>query len=170
MRTSRISHGLYWLGLVLPGFAGIVYPGLAQFDEILGLPSLPARPLTQGLGIAAILAGLILTVSAQVSLRRLGQGTNAFWLTQRLVAGYIYARTRNPMSLGSSLLCVGLGLIAGSTYVTLGSLLGIVHVHLFNLLYFEEYELALRLGPSYLEYKRAVPFLIPGLRSHYPPN
>jgi protein-S-isoprenylcysteine O-methyltransferase Ste14 len=96
-----------------------------------------------------------------MALRRFGEGTNAFWLTQRLVAANIYARSRNPMSLGYYLLCVGIGLIAGSTYVTIGSLLGIVPVHIFNLRYFEEYELALRLGPSYLEYKRSVPFLIP---------
>jgi len=31
------------------------------------------------------------------------------------------------------------------------------------LLYFEELELSLRLGPSYLEYKRRVPFLLPRL-------
>jgi len=164
-RTSRISHGLYWVGLVLPGFIGVFYPGLANFDDILGLPSLPARPVTVLLGTVAVLIGLYLSFASQVALRRLGEGTNAFRLTQRLAAGDIYARCRNPMSLGYYLLCVGIGLIAGSTYVTLGSLLGVVPVHLFNLLYFEEYELALRLGPSYLEYKRSVPLLIPKLGS-----
>ena len=167
-KTSRISHGLYWLGLVLPGTIGIFYPGLANFDQILGLPSLPARPVTLGLGIMVILVGIVLTFSSQMALRRLGQGTNAFLLTQRLVAGNIYARSRNPMSLGYYLLCVGMGLTTGSTYVTFGSLLGIVPLHVFNLLYFEEYELALRLGPSYLEYKQSVPFLIPRLGSQAP--
>jgi protein-S-isoprenylcysteine O-methyltransferase Ste14 len=167
-RTSRVSHGLYWVGLVLPGTIGIFYPGLANFDRILGLPSLPARPVTLGLGILAILVGLILSASSQMALRRFGQGTNAFWLTQRLVAANIYARSRNPMSLGYYLLCVGIGLVAGSTYVTFGSLLGVAPVHIFNLLYFEEYELALRLGTSYLEYKRTVPFLLPRLRSSPP--
>ena len=84
-------------------------------------------------------------------------------VSKRVVTGDIYARTRNPMSLGYYLLCAGLGLIAGSTYVTLGSLLGVVPVHLFNLLYFEEYELALRLGQPYLEYRERVPFLFPRL-------
>ena len=161
VRTSRVSHTLYWLCLVLPGLTGVIHPGLAQFDQILGLPSLPARPLTLGLGVAAVLAGVTLSFLSQMALRRLGQGTNAFRLTRRLVAGNIYARTRNPMSLGYYLLCVGLGLIAGSTYVTLGSLLGVVPVHIFNLRYFEEYELALRLGPSYMEYRQSVSFLIP---------
>jgi protein-S-isoprenylcysteine O-methyltransferase Ste14 len=162
-RTSRVSHGLYWVGLVLPGFIGIFYPGLTHFDEIVGIPSLPARPVALGLGVVVLLLGLGLNLASQMALRQLGEGTNAFWLTQRLVAGNLYARTRNPMSLGYYLQCVGLGLIAGSTYITLGSLLGIVPVHIFNLLYFEELELSLRLGPSYEEYKRSVPFLLPKL-------
>ncbi|MGD8474248.1 MAG: isoprenylcysteine carboxylmethyltransferase family protein [Anaerolineae bacterium] len=164
-RSSRISHTLYWVALVLPGFAGVLYPGLTHFDEILGIPSLPLRPVAQVLGALAILAGLYLSFAAQVPLRRQGDGANAFTLTKRVVTGDIYARTRNPMSLGYYLLCVGLGLIAGSTYITLGSLLGVVPVHLFNLLYFEEYELALRLGKPYLEYRERVPFLFPRLGS-----
>ena len=164
-RTSRVSHGLYWLGQVLPGTIGVFYPGLTNFDEILGLPALPGRPVLVGLGIVAVLAGLGLSIASQMALRNLGEGANAFRLTQRLVVANIYARTRNPMSLGYYLICVGIGLIAGSTYVTLGSLLGIVPAHLFNLVYFEEYELALRLGPTYVEYKGKVPFLIPRLGS-----
>lgn len=165
---SRISHGLYWVGLVLPGFIGVFYPGLTNFDELLGIPSLPARPVALIAGVLALLVGLYLSVASQLALRRLGEGTNAFMLTRHVVTGNIYARTRNPMSLGYYLICVGLGLIAGSTYITLGSLFGIVPVHLFNLIYFEEYELALRLGEPYLEYKRRVPFLFPSLRSPEP--
>jgi protein-S-isoprenylcysteine O-methyltransferase Ste14 len=36
-----------------------------------------------------------------------------------------------------------------------------IPVHVFYLKYFEEYELELRLGQEYLEYKRRVPFLLP---------
>lgn len=167
-RTSRISHGLFWVGLVLPGVIGIFYPGLAAIDEILGLPSLLAGSLALGIGILAVLIGLAMIFASLAALRHLGQGANAFWLTQHLVEGNIYAHSRNPMSLGYYLLCVGIGLITGSTYAILGTLLGIVPAHIFNLLYFEEYELALRLGPSHLEYKRTVPFLIPRLGAEGP--
>jgi protein-S-isoprenylcysteine O-methyltransferase Ste14 len=162
-RTSRISHGFFWLALALPGIVSVFYPGLTHFDEILGLPSLPARPLTLALGAVAVLAGVYLMFAAIGSLRRLGRGTNAFVLTKKVVTGSVYARTRNPMSLGYYLLCLGLGLLAGSTYVTLATLLGVVPAHLFNLVYFEEYELALRLGPSYVAYKERVPLLFPRL-------
>jgi protein-S-isoprenylcysteine O-methyltransferase Ste14 len=38
-------------------------------------------------------------------------------------------------------------------------------VHVFYLKYFEEFELELRLGPAYRDYKRRVPFLVPKLSS-----
>ena len=69
------------------------------------------------------------------------------------------------MSLGFYLGAVGLGLLARSTYMTLGALLVVIPVHVFYLKYFEEYELELRLGHSYAEYKQRVPFLLPRLFS-----
>jgi protein-S-isoprenylcysteine O-methyltransferase Ste14 len=162
-QTSRISHGCYWLALALPSIVAVFYPGLTRFDEILGIPSLPWRPVTLALGAVAVLAGVYLMFAAIGSLRRLGEGTNAFVLTKKVVTANVYARTRNPMSLGYYLLCLGLGLLAGSTYVVIATLLGIMPMHMFNLIYFEEYELALRLGPSYLAYKQRVPLLFPKL-------
>jgi protein-S-isoprenylcysteine O-methyltransferase Ste14 len=63
------------------------------------------------------------------------------------------------------LTCLALGLLAGSTSTTLGVLLGVMPVHVFYLKYFEEFELELRLGPAYRDYKRRVPFLVPKLSS-----
>jgi protein-S-isoprenylcysteine O-methyltransferase Ste14 len=40
-------------------------------------------------------------------------------------------------------------------------LIAIIPAHLLYLIYFEELEVGLRLGPAYLEYKQSVPFLIP---------
>ena len=70
------------------------------------------------------------------------------------------------MSLGFYMACVGVGLAAGSTSVTVGALTIIVPVHLFNLRYFEERELVLRFGQPYLAYRMRTPFLIPRLRRH----
>ena len=67
------------------------------------------------------------------------------------------------MSLGFYMVCVGLGLAVGSTAVTVGSLAIIVPVHMFNLRYFEERELARRFGQPYLDYKARTPFLLPRL-------
>ena len=50
---------------------------------------------------------------------------------------------------------------SGSTFIALSVLLGLIPAHVFFLKYFEELELELRLGESYLEYKKSGPFLIP---------
>ncbi len=162
-RTSRALHSLFFAGLVFPGSLGVLYPGLTRYDALLGIPPLPLRPLTLALGGVLLLAGLYLLLVSNIALRRLGHGANAFRLTTRLVVADIYQRTRNPMSLGYYLCCVGIGLLAGSTIVTMGALVAIIPAHLLFLLYFEELELALRLGQAYLNYKQRVSFLVPKL-------
>jgi protein-S-isoprenylcysteine O-methyltransferase Ste14 len=160
-RASRVVHLVFWMTVVPAAGLGVLYPGLAGFDRVLGLSPLPRSALVPVLGALGLLAGACLFTVSNLTLWVLGQGAGAFWLTRRLVAGNIYGRMRHPMSLGFYLGAVGLGLLAGSTYMTLGALLVVIPAHLFYLKYFEEYELALRLGPSYLEYKRSVPFLFP---------
>jgi protein-S-isoprenylcysteine O-methyltransferase Ste14 len=162
-RASRISQLFFWLALVLPSSIGVAFPGLTRYDELLGLPSVPASSAWLVAGSVALVAGLTLSFASQAALRRQGRGANAFRLTKVVTAGSAYAHTRNPMSLGFYLICLGLGLIARSTYVILGTLLGIIPAHIFYLKFFEEYELALRLGERYLAYKRRVPFLLPRL-------
>lgn len=49
--------------------------------------------------------------------------------------------------------------------MTLGAVFIVAPVDIFYLKYFEERELELRLGESYGEYKRRVPFLLPKLIS-----
>jgi protein-S-isoprenylcysteine O-methyltransferase Ste14 len=130
-------------------------------DEVVGIPPLPFQPISLILGIVAVSIGLYLGVASTRALKILGSGANAFVLTKRVVESNIYTITRNPMSLGYYLVCVGVGLMVGSTFVTVGTLVATIPTHLFFLKYFEELELELRFGQAYLEYKRKVPFLIP---------
>lgn len=162
-RASRISHLLFWVALVLPGMVGLFYPGLAAYDNLLGVPRLPYRSLWVGAGLVLLGVGLGLVVVSNRALIKLGKGSAAFLLTEELVADGVYGRSRNPMSLGFYLACVGVGMIAGSLSVTLGVLLVILPVHIFNLRHFEERELEIRYGQPYVEYKRRVPFLLPRL-------
>ncbi|UCF21540.1 MAG: hypothetical protein JSU87_09205 [Gemmatimonadota bacterium] len=162
-RASRVSHLLFWMALVLPGAIGAFYPGLTRYDELLGIPSLPARPFWLAVVVVLLLIGLGLMAVSNRFLIRTGKGAAAFLLTQELVIDGIYGRTRNPMSLGFYVACVGLGVIAGSTTLTLAVLSIIIPIHLVNLKYFEERELELRYGQRYAEYRRRVPFLLPRL-------
>ncbi len=158
--SSRIVHFLFFAFLTLPGAVGIFYPGLTHFDKLLGIPSLPLKSIWLAIGIILLLPGVYLAAVSNKDLVKIGHGANAFRLTQHIVELDIYKYTRNPMSLGYYLVCIGIGLIADSTSVTLGVILGVIPAHILFLKLFEELELELRFGPSYLEYKRRVPFLI----------
>ena len=68
------------------------------------------------------------------------------------------------MSLGFYLFALALSFASSSTFVLLAVSLGLIPAHAFFLKYFEEVELELRFGESYLEYKKTVPFLIPRLK------
>lgn len=162
-KTSRIMHFLFFAGMIGPGLVGFFYPGYTHVDALLGLPALPWKPFFLGLGISLALPALYLLGISNRLLRSLGQGANAFRLTKHVVAADIYTRTRNPMSLGFYLAALSVGLVAGSTFVTLGALLGTIPSHLFFLKYFEEKELELRFGEPYLQYRQRTPFLIPRL-------
>lgn len=160
-RSSRIMHFLFFAGLVAPPLIAIVYPGLTRFDALLGLPSLPFKPFFLALGIVFAIPGLYFLAITNKLLRSLGSGTNAFILTKKIVDDDIYKRTRNPMSLGFYLFALALAFASSSTFVLLVASLGLIPTHAFFLKYFEEVELELRFGESYLEYKKSVPFLIP---------
>lgn len=164
-KFSRMMHFLFFAGQVAPPLVGLFYPGLTHFDELVGLASLPWKPAFLALGILLAVSGFYFMAITNKLLRALGSGANAFRLTKRIVADDIYKRTRNPMSLGFYLLALATGFISGSTFVTLAVVLALIPSHIFFLKYFEELELELRFGKSYLEYKKAVPFLIPRFKS-----
>ncbi|HEU0294909.1 MAG TPA: methyltransferase [Anaerolineales bacterium] len=164
-KSSRVMHFLFFAGLGSPLLLGVFYPGLTHFDELLGLTPLPWRTFFLILGIILAIPGLYFLALTNKLLRALGSGANAFRLTKRIVAADVYKRTRNPMSLGFYLWTLAIGLASGSTFVTLVVLLGWIPTHIFFLKYFEELELELRFGESYLEYKKSVPFLFPNFIS-----
>lgn len=160
-KYSRIAHFLFFAALGIPFMIWVFYPGLTRLDELVGLNPLPLKPIFLVVGIGMALLGLYLLGITNQSLRVLGKGANAFRLTKQVVDQDIYKYTRNPMSLGYYLFALSIGTVAGSTFLTLAILLGLIPAHIFFLKYFEELELELRLGESYKEYKQKTPFLIP---------
>ena len=109
--------------------------------------------------------GLFLVTISIIVLLKKGSGAPAFALSETLVNENIFALSRNPMSLGFYLICIAIGLLAVSTFFIVWSLVALIPVHIFFLKFFEEKELELRFGKSYLEYKQTVPFIIPSYRS-----
>ncbi len=162
-KSSRIMHFLFFAGQVAPPIVAFFYPGISRLDELVGLQPLPMMPVFLGIGILLAIPGFYLMAVTNKLLRSIGNGTNAFVLTKHVVNDDIYKRTRNPMSLGFYLLAIALGFVTGSTFATLAAVLGIIPSHLIFIKFFEEKELELRFGESYLEYKKNVPFLFPKL-------
>jgi protein-S-isoprenylcysteine O-methyltransferase Ste14 len=160
-RLSRVSHALFWGGLVLPEFVGAVHPGLTAFDDLLGLPSLPNSGAFTIMGWFLLLAEMYYLAMSNLALKIKGSGFAAFKLTRHVVAHSVYERGRNPMSLGTYLSYIGVSLIAGSSYLLIGTLTVIIPVHVFNLLHFEEHELLARYGESYDEYRKRVRLIFP---------
>ncbi len=163
-KSSRVMHFLFFAGLGAPFLVGLFYPGLTHSDELIGLRSLPWKPFFLIMGILLAIPGLYYLGMTNLLLRKLGSGANAFRLTKQIVAGDIYKRTRNPMSLGYYLFSLAIAFVSGSTLITLGVILAASPAHIFFLKYFEEFELELRFGESYLAYKKNVPFLFPSLK------
>ncbi len=161
-KTRWINRLLFYNGMVFPWVLGIFYPGLTRFDALLGISPLPHRLVAFIVGAVLLGPGLYLMTVSRKTLSYFGKGVPASRMAMRLVKGGIYNRVRNPMALGFYLTCVGVGLMVGSSYVTLFSLLVVIPAHIFNLKYLEELELELRLGQPYIEYKQRVPFMIPG--------
>jgi protein-S-isoprenylcysteine O-methyltransferase Ste14 len=82
-------------------------------------------------------------------------------LSQKLAVDWFYAWTRNPMVLAGLALLVSMGLWFQSTMFVLWALLVFTPALLFFVKEYEERELEIRCGASYLEYKFRTPMLFP---------
>jgi protein-S-isoprenylcysteine O-methyltransferase Ste14 len=159
--TTMLFHFIAIVSFLLPVLIGIFYPGLFAYDDLLGIQSLPYKPLRVAFGVILVSIGIFFVAVSNFVLLYHGHGQAAFFLTKNVVNGYVYQMTRNPMSFGFHWGSLALGLLAGSTYFTLWLLIEVIPAHIFYLKFFEERELKLRFGSPYMEYKKNVPFLIP---------
>jgi protein-S-isoprenylcysteine O-methyltransferase Ste14 len=130
------------LGLAL----GILYLVLAQPD---------VRLLIAGAGVA--LAGLILRAWAAGYLEK----------NDRLATGGPYARTRNPLYLGSFFIGVGLAIAGASWILTVAFVAFSLMVYL-PVIRREEESLRRRFGEEYERYAERVPLFFPTARKARP--
>jgi protein-S-isoprenylcysteine O-methyltransferase Ste14 len=121
-----------------------------------------ALPAPSGIGLALVImtgAAFLLTV---FNLALKGLGAPFFIaLSQKLAADWLYARTRNPMVLAVLAFLVSLGIWFQSMLFVLWALFIFAPALLFFVKVYEERELEIRFGASYLEYKSRTPMLFP---------
>lgn len=152
-----IPAGVFFL-LLLPGLLIRLSRAL---DRRLRLPRL--GPATRWPGLAAMGGGLAFALRTIQMQFQQGQGTPLPMLpTQSLLATGPYAHCRNPMTLGTAVAYLGLGLWLGSLSAV-GLVAGLTGLLLLYIKRAEEPELAARFGMPYLEYKAQTPFFFPRL-------
>lgn len=155
--AATLAAGVVFV-ILLPLVIARVGPIL---DQLLGLPQVYAGPVNWILG--GILVGVGLSFGVWVGFLQLsrGRGTPLPLLpTQELLTQGPFRYCRNPMTFGTILFYLGVGIAVG-TIAGIGMVLCFAIALVFYLKHFEERELAERFGDAYLSYKQAVPFIIP---------
>jgi protein-S-isoprenylcysteine O-methyltransferase Ste14 len=121
-----------------------------------------ALPVPSGIGLTLVIitgTALLLTV-ANLALK--GFGAPFFIaLSRKLAADWLYAWTRNPMVLAALAFFLSLGIWFQSALFVLWVLILFAPALLVFVKVYEERELEIRFGASYLEYKSRTPMLFP---------
>jgi protein-S-isoprenylcysteine O-methyltransferase Ste14 len=141
----RFPPPLVFLGLTLLGVALRYAVG----------PLRPSGSWATGLGIAILLAGLTIGVSARTLMVRTGQSPIPWKPTQELIFRGPYRFTRNPMYLGLTCIQTGLGIALGNLWISILSPVALLVVHFIAVLPEEQY-LAEKFGASYHDYCQRV--------------
>jgi protein-S-isoprenylcysteine O-methyltransferase Ste14 len=144
--------------IIIPFLLVIVSPIL---DQILQLPRFVYGFMNPIVGLPLIGAGLFFALWSIQSQFTVGKGTPAPMMpTRKLVALGPYSYCRNPMTFGTLLSYLGVGVWIGSaSAVCLTSFFAILLVTYIKVV--EERELELRFGEEYLQYKRGTSFIMP---------
>jgi protein-S-isoprenylcysteine O-methyltransferase Ste14 len=119
-------------------------------------------PIPSGIGLVLVIitGAVVLMTVANLALK--GSGAPFFIeLSKKLASDWMYAWTRNPMVLTFLVFLLSLGVWFQSALFVLWALFLFTPALLFFVKVYEERELELRFGASYLEYKARTPLLFP---------
>ncbi len=120
-------------------------------------------PIPQEIGlILSLVAGAAFSLTV-INLALKGFGAPFYLaLSQKLASDWMYARSRNPMALAALALFLSLGIWFQAALFLLWVLIVLAPAYVFFAKVFEEKELEIRFGSSYLEYKSRTPMFFPG--------
>lgn len=153
--------------LALPVIVVVVIPAwmVRSGRAEIGWPSTTLDWTSAALGLAVLVAGLLLFVACLTRFASDGKGTLAPWDPPvRLVVRGPYAYVRNPMISGVMLMLIAEGLLLRSLpHLEWAGLFFVINAVYIPLL--EEPRLKARFGRGYEEYMNAVPRLLPRLRA-----
>ncbi len=157
-KVSRVTTIVQALRVLLFGIA-ITKAIKTSDDWIMGL----ALPVPSPIGLAVlILTGLALAFT-MLNLALSGLGGPALASSLKLATGWMYKYIRNPMVLAMFTWLIAWGLYLQSGAFIVWVLLLVVPVEVMFEKLYEERELEIRFGESYLAYKANTPFMFPRL-------
>jgi protein-S-isoprenylcysteine O-methyltransferase Ste14 len=157
--TSRLT----WITTFVHYGVGIPF-GAAILRAVITHQDWPGwtLPIPVEIGLVLVIltgaAGLLTVVN--LALKGLG-APFVIALSRKLAVDWFYAWTRNPMVLAALALLVSLGIWFQSALFVLWVLILFAPALLFFVKVYEERELEIRFGASYLEYKSRTPLLFP---------
>jgi protein-S-isoprenylcysteine O-methyltransferase Ste14 len=119
-------------------------------------------PVPHAVGLVLVIVTGVVFLLTVVNLALKGLGAPFFIvLSQKLATDWMYSRTRNPMVLAGLSLLISLGIWYRSAFFLLWAIVIFAPALLFFIKIYEEKELEVRFGQSYLDYKSRTPMLFP---------
>jgi protein-S-isoprenylcysteine O-methyltransferase Ste14 len=155
-RAVRITTFIHYAVVILGGIAVVRAIQIHQHWSDWLLPV----PHEIGLVLVIVTGGAALLTVINLAVKGLG-APFAVALSRRLAVDWLYAWTRNPMVLATLALGVSVGIWFRSILFVLWVLTLCAPALLFLVKVYEERELEIRFGASYLEYKSRTPMLLP---------
>jgi len=155
-RTAWVTTIVHYALMILFGAAIIEAIQVGQVWPGWVIP-LPAE---LGLALMVVTGPVVLLTVVNLALQGFG-APFAIALSQRLAMNWLYAWTRNPMVLSFLAFLIAVGLWLRSALFVLWVVVLVMPAWLMFLKVYEERELEIRFGASYLEYKAKTPMLWP---------
>ena len=155
-RAVRITTIIHYAVVILGGIAVVRAIQSHQYWSGWLLPV----PDEIGFVLVIVTGGAALLTVINLAVKGLG-APFAVALSRKLAVDWLYAWTRNPMVLATLAFGVSLGLWFQSVLFVLWILILVAPALLFLVKVYEERELEIRFGASYLEYKSRTPLLFP---------
>ncbi len=157
------SHHATWTTIFVHYALGILF-GVAVIRAIITHRdwigwTIPI-PAEIGLPLVVVSGVVGLLTVANLAIKGLG-APFAIALSEKLAVDWFYAWTRNPMVLAALALLLSLGIWFQSTLFVLWALILFTPALLVFVKVYEERELEIRFGASYVEYKSRTPMLFP---------
>jgi protein-S-isoprenylcysteine O-methyltransferase Ste14 len=155
-RTDLVTTIIHYLVAIIFGAAVIA---ATKFGLLSAGWSFPV-PSWLGVGIMIIGGIFFFLVVLNLAIKGLG-APFAVAQTRLVAAEWTYAWTRNPMVLSGLIFPVGLGFWLQSTLFLVWLVIVVCPVFFLFLKVYEERELEIRFGESYIEYQARTPMLFP---------